>query len=85
MSAVGGRGENQIQLGVALASVKDVDTLDGALLDSDRDLGSGAGGADVVDLDGKQCEDAENQTEDDSILRVTRNSLPRMRICSSRK
>ena len=68
MSAVGGRGEKEVELGVALASVKDVDALDDALLDSDRDLGPGPGGPDVVDLDHKEGEDTENEAENDSIF-----------------
>ena len=85
MSTVGRRGENQVQLGVALASVKDVDALDDALLDSDRDLGPGPGGSDVVDLDGKKGKDAENEAENDPILQGDSKSLPKMRICSSRR
>ena len=55
-------------MGIALASVNDVDALDNALLDPDRDLSPGPGGPDVVDLNGEESEDTQNEAEDDSIF-----------------
>ena len=68
LRAVGGRGKTQIQLGIALASVKDVDALDNALLYPGRDLGPGPGGPDVVDLDSKKGENTENEAENNPIF-----------------